>query len=480
MIGTNVSSIGSGAFESCSGLTNVTVPWGITRLGAGVFNDCSSLSTIVLHSSLTNIASGLWGVESLDVGILSTGVVQVAGNTPRLTAITVVPQNLYYSSTNGILFNKPETILLEAPEGITGNYVILNGVTNIGAGAFSACTNLTGLIIPKSVTGIGASALDGCSGLTNVVVGTNVTSVGDYAFYFCSSLTTLALPAKVTQIGNWVFANCSGLTNFMIGTNVTSIGDHAFYSCSSLTTVAIPASVTNIGNVTFAFCGNLTNLTVDARNPAYSSVNGILFDKQQTRLIQVPGGFAGNYTVPNSVTNISYSAFYGCTNLSNVTLGTNVASVGSGAFAYCDNLKSLFFKGNAPVVTNYNFAGPVPAIPLPPLRIGGPRFPLEIYPPVVYYLPGTQGWGATFEGISTAPWDLKVQASGAGFGVRNNQFGFNITGSSNVVIVVEACTNLLQPQWAPVQTNVLNGGGTYFSDPEWTNYPGRYYRFRSE
>jgi len=75
-------------------------------------------------------------------------------------------------------------------------------------------------------------------------------------------------------------------------------------------------------------------------------------------------------------------------------------------------------------------------------------------------------------------WNPQVQ-NDASFGVQNNRFGFNITGTSNLVIVVEASTNLANPIWSPVATNTLTGGTSYFSDPQWTNYPGRFYRFSS-
>jgi hypothetical protein len=84
----------------------------------------------------------------------------------------------------------------------------------------------------------------------------------------------------------------------------------------------------------------------------------------------------------------------------------------------------------------------------------------------VYYLPGTTGWNP------------QVQTNGASFGVRTNRFGFNITGNSSLVIVVEACRSLTNPIWSPVQTNVLTGGLFYFSDPQWTNYPTSFYRVR--
>ena len=97
----------------------------------------------------------------------------------------------------------------------------------------------------------------------------------------------------------------------------------------------------------------------------------------------------------------------------------------------------------------------------------------------IYYLPGTTGWSSTFEGRPTVLWNPQVQSSDASFGVRTNRFGFNITGISRLVIVVEACTSLGNPTWVPLQTNILTSDSFYFSDPPWTNYPGRFYRLRS-
>jgi hypothetical protein len=105
---------------------------------------------------------------------------------------------------------------------------------------------------------------------------------------------------------------------------------------------------------------------------------------------------------------------------------------------------------------------------------------------IVYYLPGTTGWGyfSANYGIPTALWNPQVQTSGANFGVLTNGFGFTITGTGGLVIVVEACTNLASPLWTPMGTNTLTGnrfisGSSYFSDPQWTNYLGRFYRLRS-
>jgi hypothetical protein len=108
---------------------------------------------------------------------------------------------------------------------------------------------------------------------------------------------------------------------------------------------------------------------------------------------------------------------------------------------------------------------------------------LESYLATIYYLPGTSGWSYTFfshpDGPPAVLWNLQAVTSDPSFGVRMNHFGFNITGSSNLVIVVEACTNLAYPTWIPVQTNTLAGGSSYFSDSQWTNYPACFYRLSS-
>jgi hypothetical protein len=87
--------------------------------------------------------------------------------------------------------------------------------------------------------------------------------------------------------------------------------------------------------------------------------------------------------------------------------------------------------------------------------------------------------GRTNSVVQTVAGAPQVQTRGASFGVQANQFGFNITGTSGLVIAVDACTNLSNPVWSPVGTNTLTGGSSYFSDPQWTNYPGRFYRLRS-
>jgi len=127
-------------------------------------------------------------------------------------------------------------------------------------------------------------------------------------------------------------------------------------------------------------------------------------------------------------------------------------------FQSCTSLTGVYFLGNAPSVglTVFNNATLV----------------------TVYYLTGTTGWNATFGGRPTVLWNPQVQASITNIGVSENRFGFTITGIPQMVVTVEASTNLVSSSWSPVGTNTLTDGTSYFSDPKWTNNPARFYRLR--
>jgi len=247
------------------------------------------------------------------------------------------------------------------------------------------------------------------------------------------------------------------------GLPVTSITGDAFQYRTSVTSVTIPNSVTNIedgslwkggGAGTFWYCTGLSNITIG------NGVAHIGFGAFQdcSSLIRV--------TVPDSVTSIGDFAFHGCTNLTAVTIGKNVTSIGIGfgyAFAGCPSLVSALFQGNAPAANPNTFE--------------------DDNNLTVYYLPGTTGWGAWFgdNNRPTAPWTTTnplILTTNPSFGLRTNRFGFLASSATNLPFVVEGTTDLVNPAWQPVQT-VPTGGSFYFSDPQWTNYPSRFYRIRS-
>jgi hypothetical protein len=196
-------------------------------------------------------------------------------------------------------------------------------------------------------------------------------------------------------------------------------------------------------------------------------------------------------TIPNSVTSIGAYAFFDCTSLTNVTLGTNVTSIGDEAFCACFRLASITIPNS---VTNIGesafsycylhqayFQGNAPTVDGQPGSADSTVFSDESG--TAYYLPGTTGWGATFGGWPTAGWyqpKPTILGSGYGLGVQSNSFGFTISWATNISVIVQATINLANPVWTPVATNPLVSGTNYFSDPKWTNYPGRFYRVRSQ
>jgi hypothetical protein len=234
------------------------------------------------------------------------------------------------------------------------------------------------------VTRIGNSAFGNCTSLTSVTIPSSVTSIGDYAFCGCSSLINVTILNGVTNIGIVAFGQTS-LTNVIIPNSVTRVGMQAFYDCENLTNVMIGTGVTNLEYGAFGCLGRLSTISVDVLNPAFSSVAGVLFDKNQTTLLQFPGGQAGSYTLPSSVTGIGSFAFEACYSLTNITIPEGVTNIGDGAFRWCSNLRGVFFLGKAP-------------------SLGGSWVFTGADNATAYYLPGTTGWGTTYGGRPTALW----------------------------------------------------------------------------
>lgn len=333
-------------------------------------------------------------------------------------------------------------------------------ITITGHAGTDRAVDIPSTITDLPVTTIGDFTFDGDINLASVTIPNTVTIIGMNAFESCS-LTNVIIPNSVTTIGWNAFNSCTSLTNVTIPNSVTGLGRHAFEGCTNLTIVTIPNSVTDIGYGAFDYDTSLTAINLEPANPAYSSANGVLFNRSQTRLIQYPGGKVGSYSIPTSVTSIEGGAFSLCLSLVNVTIPNSVASIGDYAFAGCTSLKRAFFQGNAPSGDSSVFSSDTNA--------------------TAYYLPGTTGWGSTFGGIPTELWSLPYPLIlNSSLGVRSNQFGFTVSWATNLSVVVEASTDLRNPAWTPLATNALTGGSFYFADPHWTNYSKHFYRVRSQ
>jgi len=319
-------SIAGAAFQSCYGLTSITIPSSVTSIGYSAFentawynnqpNGIVYAGNVLYKYKGTMPENTIIDVKDGTVGIADAAFRECTG----LTSITF--PNSVTSIESGAFYDCSSLTSISFP----------NSLINIGAEAFSECIGLTSITIPNSVRSI-EYAFFNCDNLTAINVDANntvyasengvlfnknktmliqypqkksgtsyvipntVTSIEYGAFHNCTALTSITIPNSVTSIENFTFYNCSALTSITIPNSVTSIGAWAFINCSSLTSITIPNSVTSIGVWAFGYCSALTSIII-----------------------------------PSSVTNIGTAAFSNCTALTSITVPNSVTSIGEGAF----------------------------------------------------------------------------------------------------------------------------------------------------
>ena len=415
----SVTSIGSQAFLSCSGLTSINISNSVTAIGERAFSDCSGLKSIT-------VASDNQVYDSRDN---CNAIIETKSNT------------LITGCKNSIIPNSVTRIGSYAfyyCSGLT-SITIPNSVTNIGSHAFPYCSSLTSITIPNSVTSIGSYAFAYCSGLTSITVASDnqvydsrencnalietksntlitgcknsvipnsVISIESYAFSYCSGLTSISIPNSVTSIGKYAFERCSGLTSITIPNSVITIGSFAFERCSSLTSITIPNSVTSIGSYAFLNCGGLTSITVASDNQVYDSrenCNALIETKSNTLITGCK-----NSIIPNSVTSIGGHAFYHCSGLTSITIPNSVTSIGGSAFSYCQTLRFVKSKIRNPFKIEVGVFGVFTGLPTD-AELAVPYGTKSRYE-------ATEGWNAFSKITEDAPvqYDLNIVAVGNG------------------------------------------------------------------
>ena len=362
--GKKVTSIGDFAFSDNVRLTSIKIPDSVTRIGNFAFLNCTSLVSVLIPDSVISIGDSAFS-ENIDlVSITIPDSVTQIGNyafhgCKSLTEINVAPENQYYSSENGILFDKNQAEIIHYPAGITNtSYCIPDSVQIIGNHAFKDCANLINITIPNGITSIGESAFYGCSSIKNVTIPDSMTNISDYAFFGCVKLISITIHDRVTNIGEYAFGECASLKNITIPDSITKIGQRAFVFCTSLTSIVIPNAVTYIGEYAFFGCTSLVTIDVNASNKNYTSVNGILFNKDKTESICYPPNKKDkSYNIPVGVTSISNGTFRDCSNLISIIIPDSVKKIGYTAFNNCTSLTSITIPNGITKICGWTFNG---------------------------------------------------------------------------------------------------------------------------
>ena len=325
----SVTSILYGAFRNCSSLTSVTIPWRMTKIEAQAFSGCGKLTDVYYTGSQArwekaNVASGNEPLLNAAFHVESASPVGSGKCGDNLTW-SVDGDGILTISGTGAMWDY-EDVEIESGGWRTSapwydyaptELVLKEGVTQIGKSAFCGCDFKGSVTLPKGLTQIGAGAFLNCFNLTGVTIPQGVTSIGDSAFLNCTGLTSVVIPEGVTNISGRVFGGCYGLPSVTIPKSVTSIGEAAFSGC-------------------------LSNIYVDEGNASYSSVDGVLFNKDHTTLIAYPANRADTaYKIPEGVTSIGNWAFFSCWQLTDVTIPESVTSIGDYAFNWSDELNAI-------------------------------------------------------------------------------------------------------------------------------------------
>ncbi len=364
-----VTNVGTWAFYNHPNLTEISLGNSVTTIGVRAFASCKAITSIDLGDTVTTVedfafASCEGATEIIFGANLKTVGASAFYNCKGLTEL-VIPASVTSWGERGFT----------SCTGLT-KVTLEDGITTIGVSMFHGCNNLTTVTLPETVTVISDAAFRDCSALTDIYymgseeqwndisVGTQNTALESATKHFaceegvCGENLVWYLDAAgiltISGTGDMYdysmeaqpWANdAANIKSVVITNGVSSIGNGAFSNLDSLEVVSIPESVVTIGDFVFSGCVNLTDITIAEENPVYCTVENVLFNKNQTVLIQyAPGKQDAAYVIPETVITIGKGAFASAS-VGSITVPNSVTVIEENAFAFCDSLTNVYYDG---------------------------------------------------------------------------------------------------------------------------------------
>ncbi len=356
-----------------SGIYNDTVNWSydelsssfrfygtgkVVKAGIAIYSDeapwAKIAETLILEEGITDVKKDVFeNFQSAKYIYLPSSY---EGNVPEIKNIEkyIVAENNpnYSSDENGVLFNNDKTEIIRYPKCSTPEiYEIPQGVTSICSGAFDESINLKTVIMPVTLKNLYSHIFDESS------LYSNPENWEDDVFYVGNSLVKVDSETETEHIvvregteiiASSAFIHCQNIKSITVPDSVKSIGDNAFVGCYSLEKLHIGSGVEFLGIELFTGeiewnpCISLESIEVSEDNAHFVSVDGVLFNKEMTKLIQYPTGKKQReYIIPDSVTDIVRNAFNHCNGLTKLIIGKGITVIDFPMLFHCDGIEAV-------------------------------------------------------------------------------------------------------------------------------------------
>ena len=360
-ISKGVTSIGSCSFSYCRSLTSMEIPEGVTGIGYRTFFFCRSLASIGIPSSVTSIETDAFSdCTSLTEIEIPESVTSIGKNAfSRCQVTKFIDINNDIELPNILKRVQDENDILYSSEGFEFTNCTLDGTTLKVEEGYTyikikvlsgKLMNLT-YLISQSEWDVSANEDDSViatlseEGILTISGTGAMKNWGSYSadwYEVRTQIKMVAINGGITSIGKYAFHGCENLTEIKISESVMCIEDGAFFDCDNLMSIEIPNIVESIGNNAFKSCDKLKQFEVSDENTTYCDVEGVLYTKDERKIIKYPEGKKETaYNIPSSVTIIGSSAFCDCTSLEKIKIPSSVVWIANSAFIGCTGLKSI-------------------------------------------------------------------------------------------------------------------------------------------